>query len=1071
MAVPIPTIGITPMSDEHSFGAYLRQRRKLFGYTQDELAEMSGCSKALIRKIEAGERRPSRQIAELLMEGLEVPPEEQAEFMRLARGEGAAPGPAALPPPPVVPAQLPLPRTAPVPAASPAPPRSFPGSPAAADPNQAQFATASLVAPATGAATPAPAPEAAVARPASGLPVQLTGLIGREEEVDSISGRLLDEDVRLLTLLGPPGIGKTRLAIEVASELQGNFQDGVYFVGLATISDPGLVITTIAQALGLREASGQTFAVALTNYLRDKQTLLVLDTFEQVIEAAPQVVDLLTACPGLKVLVTSREALHVRGERQFPVLPLEMPAPGSRHPVGELLTYPAVQLFMERAQAVKPQFELTEENAAAVTAICVRLDGMPLALELAAARIKLFPAHEIAARLDRSLPLLTGGARDLPARQQTLRGAIQWSYDLLDEAEKDLFVRLGVFVGGCDLNGIEAICSGPEREGAPDIVDLLTQVESLLDKNLIQQVKRHPGQSDEPRFTMLEMIRQYALERLAECGVEAQTRAAHARYYLGLVTAAEPELKGAGQAAWLDRLEAEHDNMRAALAWFAERGEAQQGLQMAGMLWRFWYVRSYFSEGRRWLAQFLSMPGGETPNAARARALNGAGNLAYNQADYGTAQAMHEESLAISKELGDKLSEAASLNNIGIILRRRGEYARARLMFEEAIEINQGIGNAHWQAINLNNLGNVLYDQGDYVGARAYQEESLGIFTALADDWGIAMSTNDLGRIVFDQGDYATANVLYERSLALQRNMGDRRGIASSLVSLGLAAHHQSNYARARELYEQSLGVFRDLGDRRGVSEALHNIGKTVNRLGDYATARALFEEALEIRKELADKREISESHNNLGIVYLSQGMLEEAQAHFVESLALRRELGNRSVIPTSLNNLALVETSRGDHEQALAYLDEAEAIFRELGRTLGTAIVLVNKGLANVGLGHYEQAHALYSESLGLFADLSDRLHIGTALARMAGLAAHASQAERAAVLSGAAEALLEAIKSPMPTIEQMHYEPAMQLARTALGEPASTQAHDKGRALPLDEAIAYALQVEGVQEAAVGL
>ncbi|HET6262038.1 MAG TPA: helix-turn-helix domain-containing protein, partial [Chloroflexia bacterium] len=303
MAVPIPTIGITPMSDEHSFGAYLRQRRKLFGYTQDELAEMSGCSKALIRKIEAGERRPSRQIAELLMEGLEVPPEEQAEFMRLARGEAAAPGPAAMPPPPVVPAQLPLPRTAPVPAAAPAPPRSFPGSPAAADPNQAQFATASLVAPATGAATPAPAPEAAVARPASGLPVQLTGLIGREDEVDSISGRLLDEDVRLLTLLGPPGIGKTRLAREVASELQGNFRDGVYFVGLATISDPGLVRTTIAQALGLREASGQTFAVALTNYLRDKQTLLVLDTFEQVIEAAPHVVDLLTACPGLKVLV------------------------------------------------------------------------------------------------------------------------------------------------------------------------------------------------------------------------------------------------------------------------------------------------------------------------------------------------------------------------------------------------------------------------------------------------------------------------------------------------------------------------------------------------------------------------------------------------------------------------------------------------------------------------------------------------------------------------------------------------------------------------------------------------
>ena len=363
------------MSDEHSFGAYLRQRRKIFGYTQDELAEMSGCSKALIRKIEAGERRPSRQIAELLMEGLEVPPEERAEFMRLARGEAPPEGPATLPGPPVVPAQSPLPYPAPVPAPARTPPPSFPGSPAAADPNQAQFATASLVAPSTPEA--APAREAAETRPASGLPVQLTAMIGREDEVDSVSARLLDEDVRLLTLLGPPGIGKTRRAIEAATRLQGVFRDGVYFVGLASISDPALVITTISQALGLREGGGQTFAVVLTNYLRDKQTLIVLDTFEQVIEAAPHVVDLLTACPGLKVLVTSREALHVRGERQFPVQPLEMPPPGSRHPVSELLTYPAVQLFMERAQAVKPQFELTQENAAAVTAICARLDGLP----------------------------------------------------------------------------------------------------------------------------------------------------------------------------------------------------------------------------------------------------------------------------------------------------------------------------------------------------------------------------------------------------------------------------------------------------------------------------------------------------------------------------------------------------------------------------------------------------------------------------------------------------------------------------------------------------------------------
>lgn len=1052
------------MSDEHSFGAYLRQRRKLFGYTQDELAEIAGCSKALVRKIEAGERRPSRQIAELLMEGLEVPAEEQADFMRLARGEAAIHAAATVPT--RMPPQMPVPRPAAMPASAPPAAPTFPGAPASMEAGE-QFDVASLATPPVTHASARPVREPAETRPASGLPVQLTTLIGREEEIGSIGSRLLDEDVRLLTLLGPPGIGKTRLAIEVASEMQDHFRDGVYFVGLAPINDAGLVTATIAQSLGLREVGGQTFATLLANYLRDKEALLLLDTFEQVIEAAPQVVELLTACPTLKVLVTSREALHVRGERQFPVQPLEMPPTGSRLPASELMTYPAVQLFMERAQAVKPQFELTGENAAAVASICARLDGLPLALELAAARIKLFPAHEIAARLDRSLPLLTGGARDLPARQQTLRGAIQWSYDLLDEEEKELFARLGVFVGGCDLNAVEALFQGPEDHDGHEVADLLTQVESLLDKNLIQQVKWRAGQSQEPRFSMLETMRQYALERLAERGQEARARAGMARYYLRLVEAAEPELKGAGQAAWLNRLEVEHDNLRVALSWFAERGDAQRGLQMSGMLWRFWYVRGYFTEGRRWLAQFLSMPGAETRNAARARALNGAGNLAYNQADYTTGHALHEESMSISKELGDRLSYAASLNNIGIILRRRGEYARARLMFEEAIETNREINNPHWQAINLNNLGNVLFDQGDYASARAYQEESLGIFTALEDEWGIAMSTNDLGRIVFDQGDYATANVLYERSLALQRKMGDRRGIASSLLSLGLVAHHRSDYARARELYDLALAEFRDLGDRRGISEALHNIGKTVNRLGDYATARTLFEESLQIRKELADKREISESHNNLGIVYLAQGELEQAQEHFMESLALRRELGNRSTIPASLNNLALVETSRSNHKQALAYLDEAESIFRELGRTLGTAIVLVNKGLANAGLGDYEGAHALYSESLQLFAQLSDKLHVATCLARMAGLAALASQHERAATLAGAAEALLAAINSPMPTIERRHYDPAMQLARTRMGEPAFKRAYDKGRALPLDNAISYALQAAGLEEA----
>jgi predicted ATPase/class 3 adenylate cyclase len=704
------------------------------------------------------------------------------------------------------------------------------------------------------------------------LPLQPTPLIGREKEVSEICQRLSHPEVRLLTLTGAGGTGKTRLGLQAAAELTQHFDDGVFFVSLAAIRDPQLVVGAVAGTLGVKEAGGQPLLQSLENYLHEKHILLMVDNFEQVLEAAPMVTELLSGAPNLKILVTSRIPLRLSGEHEYAVPPLALPDPERPPSVARLTHYEAVRLFVERARAAKADFSVTNDNAPAVAEICHRLDGLPLAIELAAARIKVLSPQKMLERLGNRLRLLTGGARDLPERQRTLRSTIEWSYGLLDKGEKVLFARLSVFAGGRTLEAIEAICDA--EEDLP--VDVLDGLSSLVDESLLKQEE---GPNGEPRFVMLETIHEFAREKLGKSAEAEEIKRAHAEYFLTLGEEAHAELIGANQLQWLERLEAEHDNMRAALSWASERKDVEVALRLGGALWWFWTVRGYYSEGRRWLEEALAMEGRVLPEV-RAMALAGVGALAFDQGELDRANQAFEEGLELLTHEAREASEAKLilLASLGYEALDREEHGQATQLFEERLALSREMSNTWWLANSLSHLAVVTHSLGDYERASEFYEESMSLFRAQGDKYGLAHCLDSLAMMEYSQGDLVHAEMLTEEAVALLKELGAGGDAAMGLSNLGWMALLQDDLGRATDLYRECLSLSWDAGLNPIIQSALEGFACLAGAKGDAERAARLWGAAQALHEAKGIPRDtdfLAEADARISAVRL--GMGEEA--------------------------------------------------------------------------------------------------------------------------------------------------------------------------------------------------
>ena len=679
------------------------------------------------------------------------------------------------------------------------------------------------------------------------LPVARTPLIGREKELEAIQQLLLEAGVRLVTLTGSGGSGKTRLGMEVAGKVDEVFEGKVYFVGLGSVSDPAMVPAAIAETLGIREVGGRSFVNLLQDYFRDcgpSPVLLLLDNLEHILPASGLVVELIEASRALKVLVTSRAPLRVYGEHEFPVPPLALPDSDQLNSVEALISNPSVALFAQRAAAVKPDFKLDQDNGSIVAEICARVDGLPLAIELAAARVKMLPPARLLARLESRLQLLTAGARDLPERQQTLRSAIDWSYDLLNQDEQKLLRRLAVFWGGCTLEGAEAVCNTGSDLGS-EIFELMS---SLVDKSLIQQ--RHQG-NDEPRFRMLETIREYSLERLRASSEESATKRAHAAYCLVLAEEGNPELNEAERAAWLARCDIEHDDFRAALDWLFQTDDVDWAFRLCLSLFRFWDMREHLTEGHGRLEAILHLAGDRYPKE-RAKVSQCLAAFATAQGDFPTAARFAEQGLGIYQELDDYWGIAVSLNALGVLERDRGDYITAQRNFEESLSYSRKVRDRVATARCLHNLANVAKIRGDYDRARLALLEAIEIFEEIGDRSGAAWSLNQQGDVARERGDIRGARELYQRALSAFRHIGDRWGTARSLADLGSTACELSDYAAAHEAYRESLEIFEGLEHRRGIARVLEGIACAALARGDARRALSLAAAAAHLREVIS---------------------------------------------------------------------------------------------------------------------------------------------------------------------------------------------------------------------------
>jgi predicted ATPase/DNA-binding CsgD family transcriptional regulator len=703
------------------------------------------------------------------------------------------------------------------------------------------------------------------------LPTPLTPLIGREQEVAVVCA-LLQREVRLVTLRGTGGVGKTRLALQVAADLQGGFVDGVFFISLASLRDPDLVLPTIAHALGLTETGDWPLLERLYASLGEKHVLLVLDNFEQVATAAPQLSELLMACPHINLLVTSRAVLHIGEEYEYAVPPLTVPdlqhLPQLPEPE-KLLQSAAVALFLQRARAIKPAFQLTPANAGAIAEICVRLDGLPLAIELAAARINLLSSRALLERLSHRLAVLTSTSQNMPARQQTLRSTLTWSYDLLSTEVQQLFGYLSVFVGGCTLEAVESVCCTNDDSGTLSGFSILDGVASLVDTSLLNAAEQ---EDQEIHFTMLETIREFGWECLLSSGEARVIQRAHATYYLRLAEEAELKLIGLEQGAWLKRLEREHENLRAALQWWMDHGESEMALRLGGALFRFWWMDGNVREGCEWLEKAL-MGSEETAVTVRAKALNCAGGLATIQGRLSEAKGLLTQGLQLFREQGEPRGLVTSLYFLGYIAMEQSKFAEVRTLGDETLALSRAMDDPGASASALWILGSLWFFQGDYEHSCSLLEESVALSREAGDTWSITHGLFLLGMVLlFGREEPGRAGLLLEESLMLAREAKYKALIGYPLWLLGVVALQAGDIDTARSRLEESLEIFQEVGMRQDIGSVLGGLSVVSLVQGDYIGAQVLLEESLKIAREMGNKWLLANSLVGFGAVTAARG-------------------------------------------------------------------------------------------------------------------------------------------------------------------------------------------------------
>ena len=937
------------MEPVYSFGEWLRLRRETLNLTRVELARCVDCSVSALRKIEADERRPSRQLAELLAGCLEIPSGQLAAFLDAARGRRRVD-------------RLGAPQPTTVPSGSQSKP----------------------------------------ARTISSLPTPATPLVGREAELKMLAQLLSDPDCRLLTLVGPGGIGKTRLALEAACLQWEAFAGNVFFASLAATTSPEFMVPAIAQALGFNFSGSAPPRVQLVQYLRDRRALLVLDSLEHLLQGVALLAELLQEAPGLKLLATARVRLALHGEWVFEVQGLPVPAD---HEVQDLESYSAVALFLQRARRTQINFELSDANCSHIVRICHLVEGMPLAIELAAAWVPVLSCREIAAEIERSIDFLTTTMRDVPERQRSLRAVFDHSWKLLTQEEQEALRQLSLFRGGFQREAAQVIAGAD-----------LSLLAALVSKSLVR--RKASG-----RYDLHELIRQYAMAHLeGDTMLLAATKERYTAFYLALAEAAEPHLKGADQRQWLDRLEQEHDNLRAILEWaLAAEGTATdsgvaQALQLAAALSRFWHIRGHFHEGRNWLTELLQRFPGQRA-AVCARALQSAGLLTNDLGEHEAAVGLAEESMSIFQELGDRQGVADTLTLKGVALRWQGDV----------------------------DLGNVSLG------------EALALHREVGDRWGTAHNLFELGKYLADFEGDASGQAMLEESAAIWETLGDKYALSSVLVSLAVVAIGRAEYASARKFLERSLALASETGYLWPAADALANLGYVLRLQGDYAAARAHAEEAVRVYQEGGSRVWEIDPLCALAENDIVQGNLAEARARLAEVCA-RPEIARNKWLQVLAGYLqGILAYYEGDAERAATLLEETIALAEEGGDKPDRARSLVALGRALHARGAEQEAAVRLHEGLRLFLELGHKLGIVTALEGLAELAVDGEA--RAASLLATAAATRETIGAPLPPVDRAGRKDLLAAMRSRLPEEAFAQACAEGRTISPEQAAASLL------------